>query len=160
MPNYLYNGVELPALPEWDKESYPYAIITRPVLGSVDLFFLREWEYYYYADGTLVQEGIKYKTNSKKYVCRVGGIEWEQNTIDEEGQVIFPWILWTSEDVVCQSDEYKPAGTLYLAASDPVPVLSLTDSDLYRNVNGKLVKHTLYKKVGGEFVPLDDHIIA
>lgn len=25
--NYLYNGVKLPALPEWDKETYPYAVI-------------------------------------------------------------------------------------------------------------------------------------
>lgn len=24
---YLYNGVQLPALPEWDKEAYPYAVI-------------------------------------------------------------------------------------------------------------------------------------
>lgn len=27
MANYLYNGVELPALPDWDKETYPYALI-------------------------------------------------------------------------------------------------------------------------------------
>ena len=25
--NYLYNGVELPALPEWDKKTYPYVVI-------------------------------------------------------------------------------------------------------------------------------------
>lgn len=27
MANWLYNGVELPELPEWDKETYPYALI-------------------------------------------------------------------------------------------------------------------------------------
>jgi hypothetical protein len=24
---YLYNGVQLPPLPEWDREKYPYAVI-------------------------------------------------------------------------------------------------------------------------------------
>lgn len=32
--NYLYNGVELPALPEWDKEAYPYAAIGRVVYSN------------------------------------------------------------------------------------------------------------------------------
>lgn len=27
MPNYLYNGIELPALPAWDKTAYSYAFI-------------------------------------------------------------------------------------------------------------------------------------
>ena len=27
MANWIYNGVELPALPDWDKETYPYACI-------------------------------------------------------------------------------------------------------------------------------------
>lgn len=27
--NCLYNGVELPALPEWDKTAYPYAYLYR-----------------------------------------------------------------------------------------------------------------------------------
>ena len=28
MSKYLYNGVELPELPEWDKNTYPYACIS------------------------------------------------------------------------------------------------------------------------------------
>ena len=29
MPNYVYNGTELPKLPEWDKSTYPYAVIVK-----------------------------------------------------------------------------------------------------------------------------------
>ena len=29
MANYLYNGTELPALPNWDKTAYPYAMIRK-----------------------------------------------------------------------------------------------------------------------------------
>ena len=33
-----YNGYELPALPEWDKEKYPYAVIS--VFGSEDSYII------------------------------------------------------------------------------------------------------------------------
>jgi hypothetical protein len=37
--NYFYNGVELPALPEWDKEAYPYAAIF-PLTNGTDGYSL------------------------------------------------------------------------------------------------------------------------
>ena len=39
---YLYNGVRLPALPEWDREKYPFAVIwyTPGFLGIGSYYYL------------------------------------------------------------------------------------------------------------------------
>ena len=43
MANYLYNGVELPELPEWDRETYPREVVlvrmTAYILNLLDLAF-------------------------------------------------------------------------------------------------------------------------
>ena len=122
---YLYNGVRLPPLPEWDKETYPYAMMTPPMLGGSRLYLLSEWEYYYYHNSIsgFSQEGIKYSKGSPTYKASVDGAEWERMPdVVNASQVIFEYILWANTDVVCQSDYYKPAGSIYLAASEPIPV--------------------------------------
>lgn len=40
---------------------------------------------------------------------------------------------------------------------DPEPDTTLTARDLYRKINGKPTKLTLYKKLGGKLIPLDEH---
>ena len=37
---YLYNGAELPKLPEWDRDAYPYALITRREYASTICHYL------------------------------------------------------------------------------------------------------------------------
>ena len=37
------------------------------------------------------------------------------------------------------------------------PEPTLTARDLYRKINGKPTKLTLYKKLGGKLIPLDEH---
>jgi len=36
---YLYNGVRLPALPEYDKEKYPYAVMYKVELNGEDMYY-------------------------------------------------------------------------------------------------------------------------
>lgn len=47
---YSYNGTVLPALPAWDKETYPYAVITCRTMEDGTLhyyFFVHEYPNYY-----------------------------------------------------------------------------------------------------------------
>ena len=44
---YLYNGVRLPKLPEWDRETYPYAtisVISHMTALTVTLTFRKSWK--------------------------------------------------------------------------------------------------------------------
>lgn len=52
---------------------------------------------------------------------------------------------------------YVESATFPNSASDPVPVPVLTERDLYRKINGQPTKLTLYKKLGGKLIPLDEH---
>ena len=137
MANYLYNGVELPALPEWDKAKYPYAVIgTFTTYGGDDGFTLltnkRLWLlkepyvlgskfgalYYIKTPETLAnpEAGTTY--------CYFNCLEennyavwefFEEKEADGNGMTINA-PEWSNYDV------YTTDGTLYLAASEPVPV--------------------------------------
>lgn len=107
---YLYNGVRLPALPEWDVEAYPYVLIC-----EVD--------------------GVYYvTTRSDQQRCLTGGkLFWYSNyptfTLKDgvwiEEYDAFPVgrvIVWANYDVYYSSAVEDLGGTLYMTASDPVPV--------------------------------------
>lgn len=110
---YSYNGVELPALPEWDKPAYPYACIgdeATNFYGTTHILFLcvnqpKEFEnaaiytpdggrkVYYLTNGAWV---LKYNNSSAgRFVSRA---------------------MWSNFDYLLSD------GALYLAASDPVPI--------------------------------------
>ncbi len=117
---YLYNGVQLPKLPEWDREKYPYAFMC----GSTDF----DGSYYVtinclnvqvYRDDDdhihPVQDGqyIRYYATADKdddwtYFGYVNDIFTSSLFIGD--------VFWTNTDILNED------GTLYLAASDPVPV--------------------------------------
>lgn len=116
---YLYNGIRLPALPEWDRGVYPYAVLQwrEEVAGSQSvetrLFVSTEPPY----KGSLFciipvgSSGVVYKLNEKN--------EWYAHTswtpnLDMSGSLVVPH--WSNYDML------KSDGTVYLAASDPVPV--------------------------------------
>jgi hypothetical protein len=157
MDKYLYNGIELPALPVWDKETYPCAyIIQNPTAGE-------SW-FYGFWHTTLPLTMKDEKTVSSTHNDFVGGVlyayaedtnSWElydDTYAPIKGYTYVVAVpLWTNTTMLYED------GTLYLAASDPVPVLSLTERDLYRKINGQSTKLTLYKKVGGELVALDEY---
>jgi hypothetical protein len=126
---YLYNGVRLPKLPEWDKEKYPYAIIalvgTSGFGGSI--YSLRMPE-----DNSVVTYGDAntqaINANKSSLFSNVMGVTDENASSkswadvkqysmgDIDNYIDLDTIIWTNFDI------YKTDGTLYLAASDPIPV--------------------------------------
>lgn len=141
--NYLYNGVELPALPEWDKSKYPYAYIVTDPDGT--------WVLLRVCNARTV---IRYKERGPYYILPFGenkGFDWHYTSgygwhipqagleITEEelnnpngkeftdsgnvGQMIEQYgellkvMQWSNFNILNEAD-----GTIYLAASEPVPV--------------------------------------
>jgi hypothetical protein len=45
----------------------------------------------------------------------------------------------------------------YVKSIELASETTLTARDLYRKINGKPTKLTLYKKLGGKLIPLDEH---
>ena len=144
MANYLFNGVEIPELPDWDKDLYPYAFI---FISDRDL------------DGEsvvghnlVVTDSIGYVTHptdsngeviSNDYLYTLGGSDlfedesdpisyivwgdmypndpvnrkWEQIGAGQKSNIFAGYvILWTNAAI------YDANGSLVLDASDPVPV--------------------------------------
>lgn len=115
---YLYNGVRLPKLPEWDKTAYPYAIIT---VSSTDVYRLslstQVFDYSGLAKVTTAAPTKAYKL--------VDG-QWEWISDKESGTYTLSLIspVWSNHDVL-YSDYFENdglAGKVMIAASDPVPV--------------------------------------
>lgn len=177
MAKYLYNGIELPALPEWNRVAYPYAALIMCTytegqnleIGDLSLH-VSNAPWMAVGDNTSLTDGV---TDTKpNYTYYYSKREWEMYeggyvhiNLRDDPVVGFgsAWkLIWSNHDIYSyeydsEIKEYVPLGTLYLAASDPVPVLTQTARDLYRKINGKPTKLTLYKKVGGKLVPLDEH---
>lgn len=119
MANYLYNGIELPALPEWDKEKYPYAYIFKiRSLDRYELCFLASQLVHNGGDSILVDtptdEGIA------QYAYRFlpsSDTDWVHidDVVFESGNIVH-LLRWTNHDV-CDED-----GNVFMAASEPVPV--------------------------------------
>lgn len=120
----LYNGVALPALPVWDKIKYPYVCMVRyfedtTVGYSTQVFMSAEPPIYDYA---AFQRTAKIPTpyltcsNDRDYVTPTA---WTNLTESTSGDFIVSTmydIAWSNVDIL------KDDGTVYVAASDPVPV--------------------------------------
>lgn len=138
---YLYNGVQLPPLPEWDRETYPYAVMRTSLLLyaytvylyvstvpiDVKVFDLSEvtggliqYSYYPRGDGSVMTFSCSEDTGDgskdtefhfKEETVVEGNKVFVQNTLD----IGEP--LWSNYDVLNYKD-----GTILLEASEPVPV--------------------------------------
>ena len=133
---YLYNGVRLPKLPEWDREKYPFATISTIALLTeriVTLTFRKSWKQDVQGedipkDAIWVQPGdVEYKIRKLGYPApSIGSFkdaEWGEPIECAESL----WsdaknILWTNKDIVSPGSIDYEAGELILAASEPVPV--------------------------------------
>ena len=168
MAKYLYNGIELPALPAWDKKTYPYALIFNLApFGYKGLFFTNnppipnsgstnsvvyeigtQQSYYTALEDSETWEFVKNKTfNDGSYYAN-----WTNtNILNTDGSVYIPASYPIDAETGEEIHDYEIGG------EPEEPETTLTERDLYRKINGQLVKHTLYKKVGGEFVPLDEY---
>ena len=117
MANYLYNGVELPELPKWDKTTYPYAVITCWERSNEPNFY----RFYALPVAHAVDTyGIIAPTEQINLIkCNAAGgdAEWgalEDGYISTVGSTM-P-IIWANYDVFYEN------GSLYLFKSDPIPV--------------------------------------
>lgn len=113
---YSYNGIVLPALPEWDKETYPYCCFIKRVENS------RPVGYTLFASANKVKKGKGKDLEGPyaQYFIYYDDTAWtfeRYGNADNSDAFVIGQILWSNYDVVNTDD-----GTLYLAASDPVPV--------------------------------------
>ena len=139
MANYLYNGIELPASPYWYPETYrhsvlvswspdggvPYRLyhcVSRPYLNSNNELVLSE-----YIGGTSPVNQYSSVAYYNYYSAEAGGPNWDsspQVSGFKEIKISGTLAIWTNTDI------YTEDGSLYLAASDPVPVPQLNPAAL------------------------------
>lgn len=116
---YLYNGVRLPKLPEWDKETYPYALITYNTAGFYVIYcFSCEPAVASKVNSTLVPldgsgEYINLVSFGKKEDAKFGN----PVTFTALLGSVTTGTIWTNFDLL-----YRDTGSVYLAASEPIPV--------------------------------------
>ena len=134
---YLYNGIRLPALPEWDRGVYPYAAINDYTNGYgkryVTLYVFTE-QYTISADSDSYAH-----SNFMKPLCSFsydsendqwGELDnWDDSHPNNSGvQCDVGDVIWTNFDwTVGWVNPYQTitkykVGDIVLAASDPVPV--------------------------------------
>ena len=128
MGKYLYNGLELPALPEWDTTAYPYAYIY--YVGETPAFctlvLVPAAAEIVYEEGT---SAILFSTSHYlSYYARSVDEQWDDNGITETLGSIYllkPWLDYPDNYTVLQwtnFDVYNKDNELMFPASDPVPV--------------------------------------
>ena len=165
MPNYLYNNVELPALPEWDKSVYPYAVITSwgDAKYGIMLFVSTTPLTYFAVSNTSFEGSIK-----KPYIhwrvytdLNTNPNDWEVIDWGADVSIYRPELIWANHDVVISGINTITSppvtewavGDVVLPASDPVPVLpDPLPVSPYLPKNGAWVKHDVYKQVGNTWV--------
>ena len=119
MANYLYNGVELPELPEWDKTAYPYAILYIETLASYNLFLTEVPLCAFYND---YLNRICYKPTNDCTLAyyRSNDTGWtykgEVSIVANEFYCDSLGAPWTNHDILNED------GSIAFATSDPIPV--------------------------------------
>lgn len=134
---YYYNELELPALPEWDKETYPYAVILEGNnLTCKALLYVGTKPFTYERDvsGIMFVFGAMSTDDFMVSSCSLTD-EW--NALHDQGYgEKFTGVSWTNHDIMNTED-----GSVYLPASDPVPVTPTPiPSDAYIVKGGKVYK--------------------
>lgn len=115
--NYLYNGIELPDINEvWtDKETYPYALIRWSTEDDYYLLTVSANKAHY---GPIVD--WLFCSNLVPYVQYKHLEHWEDKRVISESTGIWPKdkmpVVWSNYDVLNRD------GTVYLKASEPIPV--------------------------------------
>lgn len=106
---YSYNGQTLPALPEWDKTAYPYAMI--------------EGEKFYASAVPVTHEsgflGGKRHVTAPYIMVRStnnDGVYWGEIELQEVDATVNLGMQWTNHNVLDEN------GDVYLEASEPVPM--------------------------------------
>lgn len=154
-----YTGIryELPDINTvWtDKETYPYAVIfmgfswsqTYILMLSTTPFVVTYVDIDYVVGENVQGFRCKYNSANEEH----WGDSWLPLELTDDRCAHYGNDTWTSHDI------YRDDGTLFLAASDPVPVP--TPQDFYIVKNGVGQKQDTYKRVGGQWVKLDEYLI-
>lgn len=122
---YLYNGVRLPALPEWDRVKYPYAFIISYAASTdytnIDFIVcnnpltytksLRPIDFSYYYAVSLHGDGCSFDLENDEWVIWNVDVLLSANYDADKIQ-----FLWSNHDILDTNDN------VYLAATDPIPV--------------------------------------
>ena len=109
---YLYNGVRLPALPEWDRDVYPFATITA---HSGGLYCFNASDIVLALDYTMSRPNDSGAFLNIRSAYDKETESWGENkTSAVNGYDGSP--IWSNFDI------YKSDGSLYLSASEPVPI--------------------------------------
>lgn len=142
---YLYNGVRLPKLPEWDREKYPYAYITvsesynytsvtlrlyQSMFTAINADWSGGWELlgdgddyseakltYKTADGIADTTWSDFKTTAFTFV--LGTVVVDGVTKQYRARIC----TYPSDDVVWSNHSFSgPNGEDWITASEPIPV--------------------------------------
>lgn len=122
--NYLYNGVELPALPDWDRDKYPYAVIFMGDSGSPSLY-ASSIPQYLTATDIGISQSFKEQGEMLSFYG-FGGYIWEYSIRLSVSNGVYQNMVGGMKGIWANYDVYTPDGTLYLAASEPIPILAPT----------------------------------
>ena len=137
---YLYNGVRMPALPNWDKTAYPYAAIAslngnaegtvalpaQLILSSVPLYANTSVLAFGILCGSANGSALRYEwgdcyldNGNVVFVYEPGFVYQETETFKEGGSVPYTNgfdIVWANHNIYKKTD----TTALYLEASEPV----------------------------------------
>lgn len=111
---YLYNGVRLPKLPEWDREMYPFAIVGK----TFNVY--RFWACAVQAapgplgDGSSV--AFQYTIDGECQRWSLVDEVWTDDGIRDDDALASTAAVWANYDL------QKTDGTVYIAASEPTPI--------------------------------------
>lgn len=121
----LYNGVELPDIESvWtDKETYPYAFIKDTTANTRNpvYYLILSPSVATYNPTTGIATNASNPGGWMQYICKKGATEWTYSAVSAQGSfsihesATYP-CLWASEDILSAD------GTVFLAASDPIPL--------------------------------------
>lgn len=124
MATYLFNGVELPALPSWSKTTYPYAYVgyhngTTPKYIRFAVFKY-PLNYYSSKEAAYHSQG---SNTSRRWQYQDGAwVSTGQTYTGNKGAIANPkQPFWSNVDVIDQT-----TGELWIAASEPVPVVEIS----------------------------------
>ena len=129
---YLYNGYRLPPLPEWDREKYPYIMMNwfndsgKPLSSCLLYAFSKPYHLTHYR--TLYDDYTICPPEDETILCSksryINGVYSPFSDMLESPSETYPYNQngLTSNPDWANYDVLNKNGTLYLAASEPVPV--------------------------------------
>ena len=119
---YLYNGVRLPKLPEWDKKKYPYVMMWDRhggTYGTVYAFSVAHHKIMLVEGATETAIGVGAGETYLEISYGMGDYSQFQSFTEktpDSPALLSREVHWSNYDIVDEN------GTLFLAASDPVPI--------------------------------------